>query len=200
MPLLQGIFLTQGSNLGLLHCRQSPAWQANSLPTGPPEKPFCLSPAFWTSLWSGRMTTCTVSGIWDQLVRARARQAAGATADNGLCQLAVQGPPDRRGIKTKNWERGREFSKMDENMVPPICRVWCFGRPGCPRAPSLHFQCPSLSRVISWLTKQLLSGKALSFYMYFNIFIYLSTLDLSCGMQDPVPWPGVEPGPPALGA
>ena len=33
--LFQGIFLTQGSNLGLLHCRQSPALQADSLPAEP---------------------------------------------------------------------------------------------------------------------------------------------------------------------
>ena len=31
--LLQGIFPTQGLNLGLLHCRQSPALQADFLPT-----------------------------------------------------------------------------------------------------------------------------------------------------------------------
>ena len=33
--LLQGIFLTQGSNLGLLH------WQVDSLPSEPPGKPNC---------------------------------------------------------------------------------------------------------------------------------------------------------------
>ena len=37
--LLQGIFLTQGSNSRLLCCRYSPALQADSLPTEPPEKP-----------------------------------------------------------------------------------------------------------------------------------------------------------------
>jgi len=30
--LLQGIFLTQGSNSSLLHCEPSPPWQADSLP------------------------------------------------------------------------------------------------------------------------------------------------------------------------
>ena len=30
---------TEGSNLGLLHCRQSPALQADSLPTEPPGNP-----------------------------------------------------------------------------------------------------------------------------------------------------------------
>ena len=35
--LLQGIFLTQGSNLGLLCLLH---WQAGSLPLEPPEKPF----------------------------------------------------------------------------------------------------------------------------------------------------------------
>ena len=37
--LLQGIFQTQGLNPGLLCCRQSPALQADSLPTEPPGKP-----------------------------------------------------------------------------------------------------------------------------------------------------------------
>ena len=37
--LLQGIFLTQELNLGLLHCRWSPALQADSLPTEPQESP-----------------------------------------------------------------------------------------------------------------------------------------------------------------
>ena len=37
--LLQGIFLTQGLNLDLLHCRWSLALQADSLPTEPPGKP-----------------------------------------------------------------------------------------------------------------------------------------------------------------
>ena len=36
--LLQGSFPTQGLNPGLLHCRQSPALQADSLPTEPPRK------------------------------------------------------------------------------------------------------------------------------------------------------------------
>ena len=36
--LLQGIFQTQGSNPGLLCCRQSPALQADSLLTKPPGK------------------------------------------------------------------------------------------------------------------------------------------------------------------
>ena len=43
----------------------------------------------------------------------------------------------------------------------------------------------------------------LEFYYFLNIvkllFIYLTALGLSCGMQDLVPWPGIEPGPPALG-
>ena len=34
--LLQGIFLIQGSSLRLLHCRQSPAMQMDSLPTDSP--------------------------------------------------------------------------------------------------------------------------------------------------------------------
>ena len=33
-----------------------------------------------------------------------------------------------------------------------------------------------------------------------KIFIYLAVLGLSCSMWDLVPWPGMEPKPPALGA
>ena len=40
------------------------------------------------------------------------------------------------------------------------------------------------------------------FYFIFKkyLFIYLAVPGLSCGMRDLVPWPGIEPGPPALGA
>ena len=34
-------------------------------------------------------------------------------------------------------------------------------------------------------------------YFYFKSFIYLG---LSCNMWDPVPWPGIKPGPPGLRA
>ena len=33
-----------------------------------------------------------------------------------------------------------------------------------------------------------------------RIFFFLVVPDLSCGMRDLVPWPGIEPRPPALGA
>ena len=33
-----------------------------------------------------------------------------------------------------------------------------------------------------------------------KLFNYLAVLGLSCGMWDLVPWPGIEPGPSALGA
>ena len=52
------------------------------------------------------------------------------------------------------------------------------------------------------------------YFFFFNICIYLATLGLNCGMQDPwssgthvisqlwhvgsVPWPGIKPWPPAL--
>ena len=37
-------------------------------------------------------------------------------------------------------------------------------------------------------------------YLFIYLFIYLAALGLSCGMRDLVPWPGIESGPPALGA
>ena len=39
-----------------------------------------------------------------------------------------------------------------------------------------------------------------SLWFFFLIFIYLAILGLSCGMWDLVPWPDMEPGPPALEA
>ena len=36
-------------------------------------------------------------------------------------------------------------------------------------------------------------------YLLFLIFIYLRAAGLSCSMWDLVPWPGIEPGTPALG-
>ena len=39
----------------------------------------------------------------------------------------------------------------------------------------------------------------LIFLTYFYSFIYLAALGVSWGMQDLVPWPGIEPGPPTLG-
>ena len=35
---------------------------------------------------------------------------------------------------------------------------------------------------------------------FFFVFIYLDAPGLSCGMWDLVPWPGIKPGPSALGA
>ena len=37
-------------------------------------------------------------------------------------------------------------------------------------------------------------------FSFFNNYFYLATLGLSCSMWDLVPWVGIEPGPPALGA
>ena len=36
--------------------------------------------------------------------------------------------------------------------------------------------------------------------LFLKNIIYLVMLGLSCGMWDIVPWPGIKPGPPALGA
>ena len=50
--------------------------------------------------------------------------------------------------------------------------------------------------------KQECAKAQLCFCFCFNIylFIYLAVPGLSCGTQDPVPWPVIEPRPPALGA
>ena len=42
-------------------------------------------------------------------------------------------------------------------------------------------------------------GGYLSFLLKIFLFTYLAALDLSWGMWDLGPWPGKEPGPPALG-
>ena len=38
----------------------------------------------------------------------------------------------------------------------------------------------------------------LAFFFFFFLIIYLAVLGLSCGMQDLVPWPGIELRPPAM--
>ena len=51
------------------------------------------------------------------------------------------------------------------------------------------------------------TGLIFIYFCFFNFkkyskisFIYLAVLSLSCSMQDLVSWPGIEPGPPVLGA
>ena len=39
----------------------------------------------------------------------------------------------------------------------------------------------------------------MSLFLFFKIFIYLAAPDLSCGLWDLVPWPGIELRPPASG-
>ena len=46
----------------------------------------------------------------------------------------------------------------------------------------------------------LLTYRTVKNVFFKKIFIYLAVLGVSCGMQDLVPWPGIEPGSPALGA
>ena len=48
--LLQGIFLTQGSNPSLLHCRWSLASTADSLPAEPPGKPYFIYNSVYMSV------------------------------------------------------------------------------------------------------------------------------------------------------
>ena len=38
------------------------------------------------------------------------------------------------------------------------------------------------------------------YFLIFIIFFYLAALDLSCSMWDLIPWPGIKPRPPTLGA
>ena len=42
--------------------------------------------------------------------------------------------------------------------------------------------------------------KSFSKFFFFKVFIYLAALGLSCGTWDLVPWAGIKPQPPALGA
>ena len=46
--------------------------------------------------------------------------------------------------------------------------------------------------------KEELSHQLLFWFVCLFVFIYLAAPGLSCSMRDLVPWPGIEPGPPAL--
>ena len=75
---------------------------------------------------------------------------------------------------------------------------------GCcksPHCPQISFFKKTYFYSFIWL---LLQTTALSTHLFpflKKIFIFISwaMLGLSCGMWDLVPWPGIEPGPPALG-
>ena len=60
--------------------------------------------------------------------------------------------------------------------------------------------------LLFWWETMKISSKDTQFSFYFKIFsikclfIYLTALSLSCSMWDLVPWPGIEPRSPALGA
>ena len=64
------------------------------------------------------------------------------------------------------------------------------GLGGCP----VHL--PSRAKCI----KPTQAGENLLFiFIFLEVCIYLAAPGLSCGMRDLVPWPGIEPGTPALG-
>ena len=65
---------------------------------------------------------------------------------------------------------------------------------------SACFLTMKLSMIISSLFYSGLSAySAVNVHWFYYIFIHLAAADLSCGMWDLVPGPGIEPGLPALG-
>ena len=56
-----------------------------------------------------------------------------------------------------------------------------------------------MAKATEFVARTISSARALSFtFFLFKLFIYLTVLDLSYGMQDLVPWAGTEPRPLAL--
>ena len=70
---------------------------------------------------------------------------------------------------------------------PLLSRRWIFKITALLRYNSYTIKFTPWEYTIKWLFKN----------MY--LFFYFTALDLSCGLWDLVPWPGVEPWPPALG-
>ena len=71
----------------------------------------------------------------------------------------------------------------------------------------LLFSFHLITAFVSCIAHHRLKSSCLSTCSFIYLFIYLVVLGLSCGMQtlscnmgDLVPWPGIELGPPALGA
>ena len=58
------------------------------------------------------------------------------------------------------------------------------------------------SRLRNWIWVSCIAGRFFTDWVMREVQkkTYLTTLGLSCGTRDLVPWPGMEPGPPALGA
>ena len=61
---------------------------------------------------------------------------------------------------------------------------------------------PFIPLSVSWVPADFLFNHFVLHHDFFFLilFIYLAALGLSCSMWDLAPWPGIKPGPPALGA
>ena len=109
--------------------------------------------------------------------------------DGLLCWLVLANPFWHQGTEEVWW-------------APPMGR---FSSPTQAGSWACLLSCPFWT--VHWSTLTLESSedpfldKILSCLLWRKIlFIFLAVLSLSCDMWDLVPWPGVEPGPPALGA
>ena len=72
-----------------------------------------------------------------------------------------------------------------------------FPKPWRPFPHPSHTSWDVILCLLFWLHQEL--THLLFFFLIKKKFIYLAVLCLSCGTWDLVPWPGIEPGPPAIG-
>ena len=126
--LLQGIFLTQGSNLHLLHLLR---WQAGSLPQAPPGKPLGLA-SHTSNLWT--VDALYVFNFWFvyQILIEHWLHKGNmlGTEDAGVNKHRFfPWPPKAQGLawsKVGAWGMARTISLKSQNRVPfCIFHNWC---------------------------------------------------------------------------
>ena len=84
-------------------------------------------------------------------------------------------------------EEGGGF-RMGNTCIPVADSCWCMAKP------------IQYCKVKNNNNKKIKDIFYRYFFFFLILFIYLAALGLSCGMWDLAPWPGIEPGPPAVGA
>ena len=82
--------------------------------------------------------------------------------------------------------------------LPFITELWKFLKH--PQDQSFVRYCTYFVNIFSHFVARLFIYLIMSFFFNVYLFTYFAVPGLSCSMWDLIPWPGIEPGPPTLGA